>query len=82
VWHASIAVCNRASQSRAVVDWSPKQRDRALRLARKMLGGIGAGETFVKYGRHVVHVRRSLSPEEIGGMDPAWLAIPPVDMAG
>ncbi len=82
MWHASIAVCNNASQSRAVANWSAKQNGRALRLARQILGGVGAGETFVKYGHYVVHVRRSLSAEEIAGMDLAWLAIPAVDMAG
>ena len=51
-------------------------------LGRKLLEGVGVGETFEKVGDQAVHVRRSLSDEEIAGLDPAWLARPAIDRAG
>jgi hypothetical protein len=81
VWHASIGVFDGAPR-RPVAAWSPKQWARAIRLGQHLLRGRGTGEVYLKGGRWVVHVRRSLSPEEIAGLDPAWLAIPAVDIAG
>jgi hypothetical protein len=45
-------------------------KDRALRVGHKLISGRGAGQVFVKYGVAVVHVRRSLAPDEIAGLDP------------
>jgi hypothetical protein len=54
----------------------------AYAIGRKLLGGVGVEPIYEKQGEIAFHIRCSLSPEEISGLDPAWLAIPAVDMAG
>jgi hypothetical protein len=45
-----------------------------------MLEGVGQGKGILHLGKEenaaAVHLRRSLSDEEIGVLSPAWLAIP------
>jgi len=82
VWHASVAVLSEDGRPIPTGAWSPKRYARAVRVGHRLLEGRGAGETFVKLGQAVVHVRRSLSPEEIAGLDPAWVALPAIDIAG
>jgi hypothetical protein len=43
------------------------------------LDGVGAGESVEVLRPEVLHVRRSLSPEEIGTLSAEWLAIPARD---
>jgi len=80
VARASIAVLNSSGRPRFARHVLNKGL--VYGLGVKLLDGVGAGETFMKYGEVAFHVRRSLSDQEIAGLDPAWLAIPPVDMAG
>jgi hypothetical protein len=54
----------------------------AYALGETLLAGVGMEPTYMKIGDIAFHVRRSLSADEIAGLDPDWLAIPPVDMAG
>lgn len=56
-------------------------KKRPIWLARHLLEGVGTGEVFQKQDTLAFHIRRSLSPEEIAGLDPAWLAIPAIDTA-
>lgn len=51
-------------------------------LARSLIEGVGAGPLYEHRRSIAQHARRSLSASEIAGLDPAWLAIEPVDMAG
>lgn len=79
MWHASIAEMGNtaARPTRWVIN-----KKRPVWLAHHLLEGVGTGELYEKQDELAFHTRRSLSPEEIAGLDPAWLAIPPVDMAG
>ena len=80
MWHASIALLN---QSLRPVLWrSVTNKQFAYAIGRKLLDGVGTGETYMKAGERVFHIRRALSDEEIAGLDPAWLAIPAIDIAG
>lgn len=79
MWHVSIA----EHDGHGVIRMNQVRNKTALfTLGRKLLNGVGSGETFEKVGDTAIHVRRSLSDEEIAGLDPAWVAIPAVDRAG
>lgn len=79
VWHASQA---------AQTDYGPipiaeldRKERRILRaLGEKLLEGVGAGDWIHHEKQVAVHVRRRLSEAELRGLDPAWLAIPAIDM--
>lgn len=51
----------------------------ARRIAMGALEGVGAGESVVTLRPTCLHVRRSLSPAEIGSLSAEWLAIPARD---
>lgn len=51
-------------------------------LGYELLVGVGRSLTRVDAARQVVHVRRPLTDEEIAELDPAWLALPAIDLAG
>jgi len=67
--------------------WLPVNTDRwgggvlraARRAADEILAGVGTGETVELLRPVCLHVRRSLSDEEISTLSPAWLAIPARD---
>ncbi len=44
-----------------------------------MLDGVGAGESVEMLKPVCLHLRRSLSPEEISTLSAEWLAIPAQD---
>ena len=48
----------------------------------RLLGGVGTGETKRMRSEAVLHARRKLSDLELAQLDPAWCAIPAVDIAG
>lgn len=54
----------------------------AYALGESLLNGVGMEPTYTKIGDIAFHVRRPLTPEEIAGLSPEWLAIPAVDIAG
>ena len=80
MWHASVA----AVRSSGPVPWAllpPRARVRLREVAAALLRGVGTGpEIWQPKPSGVAHLRRSLSDAEIAGLDPAWVAIPPVDM--
>lgn len=43
------------------------------------LQGVGRGEPVSFLGKLALHLRRSLSDEEVGLLSPEWLAIPAQD---
>lgn len=51
----------------------------ARRLAREILYGVGTGESVEALRPTCLHLRRSLSPDEIGTLSAEWLAIPARD---
>jgi hypothetical protein len=51
----------------------------ARRRAMQILDGIGAGESVETLRPTCLHIRRSLSPEEMGALSAEWLAIPAQD---
>jgi len=50
------------------------------RLRTCHAGFVGTGRIFEDCKAVAMHARRRLSDAEIAGLDPAWLAIEPVDM--
>lgn len=81
MWHASIAVIGN-KQKRPVPARLVQNKKLPYALGRQLLEGVGMEPTYEKQGEWAFHIRRSLTAEEIAGLDPAWLAIPAVDMAG
>jgi hypothetical protein len=51
----------------------------ARRRAMQVLDGVGAGESIEAVHPTCMHIRRSLSPEEMGVLSAEWLAIPARD---
>lgn len=51
----------------------------ARRIAARVLDGVGSGETVEFVRPACLHVRRSLSPAEMGYLTAEWLAIPARD---
>ena len=80
MWHASIAILDAFGYSIDTYRWPSDYRVRAQRIATELLEGVGQEPTRIDDGHIVIHVRRSITDAEIAGMDPAWLAIPAVDM--
>lgn len=72
MWHASLSF-QRGGQLAAVDAWPSDLRRRLEREAKKLIAGVGAGPRRWEHGtpvrgRHVLHVRRSLSDAEIAGL--------------
>lgn len=81
MWHASVAVVAPGG----VLDTGelrPKEARRAKEIALELLAGVGTGEIRRDRAPVCFHARRRLSDRELAQLDPAWCAIPPVDMAG
>ncbi len=78
MWHVSIAEHDGHGVMRTA---AIRNKTALFTLGRKLLQGVGNGETFEKTGDLAIHVRRSLSDEEIAGLNPEWLAIPAIDRA-
>ena len=51
----------------------------ARRVAMGILSGVGAGESVEALRPARMHIRRSLSPEEMATLSAEWLAIPAQD---
>lgn len=80
MWHASIALANR-SRTRFIstVRWGEGIWRDAQRRLWRTLEGVGAGESIEQEIRGKLHLRRSLSTQEIATISAEWLAIPAVD---
>jgi hypothetical protein len=59
--------------------WGDGVYREARRLALGVLEGVGTGETVQTLRPGCLHLRRSLSSEEIGQLSAEWLAIPARD---
>lgn len=57
-----------------------RERRSGLALARRLVEGVGTGPLIEHVKLLALHVRRQVAPSELSGLDPAWLAIAPVDM--
>lgn len=81
VWHASLS----ARTDSEILPWD-RYRLKARAFARQhlfdLLWGVGEGDTRRDRSEHVLHARRKLNADELAMLDPAWLAIEPVDIAG
>ena len=61
------------------------RRQHAEQRLSQLLEGVGAAPDYWKTTNEqapTLHLRRSLSTEEIAGLDPAWVALPAIDLAG
>jgi hypothetical protein len=79
VWHGSVALI-RGGRPVPTARASERARRIGGELARYLLEDVGTGETIEEAKEVAFHARRSLSDPEIAQLDPAWLAIEPVDM--
>lgn len=79
MWHASIARLSRSRNPIHTGRWGDGTLRDARRTAMDILHGVGMGESVEMLRPTCLHVRRSLSPEEIATLSPAWLAIPARD---
>jgi hypothetical protein len=50
-----------------------------VELVRMALDSVGCPDGLLSYGRLAIHWRKKLTPEELVGLDTAWLAIPAID---
>lgn len=80
MWHASAAVLNGSGMPVPVALWKSSVRAVVREALAELLNGVGEEPSREDSPRTAMHLRRSLTPEEIAGLDPAWLAIPAVDM--
>ncbi len=78
MWHASIAKLG--SSAPVPTDrWGDGVRHSANRLLTEALSGVGKEPTVTTMRKIAVHMRRSLSDEEMGMLTCEWLAIPARD---
>lgn len=78
MWHVSIARLN-CSGVVPTERWGDGVLRHARRVALDTLHGVGTGESVETLRSACLHVRRSLSSDEIGQLSPEWLAIPARD---
>jgi hypothetical protein len=82
VWHASIALLSKKGSPIPVSEWGREQQRKAASKLRNLLAGVGAGEDHWGSLDVSCHLRRRLSDRELARIDPAWMAIPAVDLSG
>jgi hypothetical protein len=80
VWHASICLRARSGEPTRTEEVPRPSRRLAFALGRELLEGWGTGPTIEHVKGIAFHVRRRLSPAELEVLDPAWLAIAPIDL--
>ena len=80
MWHASVSFRRHNWVLVPTAEWTLRTMRRAEEIAERALRGVGAGASRWDTKKVALHFRRSLSDEEIAGLDPAWCAIPAVDM--
>lgn len=81
MWHVSLSL-PQAVRPLVTDRWTRQQRNEAARQARLLLVGVGGAVEESGLYPFAYHLRRGLTDEEIGGLDPAWCALPAVDGAG
>lgn len=83
MWHASIARLNRTGTT-LVSTWGDGTLRDAKRRALALLDGVGRGNPVyatTPKGK-ALHVRKSLSDEEMEMLTEEWLALPAIDEFG
>lgn len=63
----------------ATTRWGDGTLREARRIVTKILAGVGSGESVEALRPTCLHVRRSLSFEEMATLSAEWLAIPAQD---
>ena len=79
MWHVSIARLGRNSMLVSTDRWGDGVMRAARRVADESLTGVGTGESVELLRSACLHLRRSLSDDEIAILTPEWLAIPARD---
>ncbi|HSR79139.1 MAG TPA: hypothetical protein VLN57_21375 [Xanthobacteraceae bacterium] len=86
MWHASIALRGHGGMLSPFLHpferWRFKEREILKREVIALLSGVGVGVIRRDRGEDVLHARRRLSAAELAMLDPAWCALPAVDIAG
>jgi hypothetical protein len=80
VWHASTALIGRDGTPIDLTRVSIEQMRAMKRIALGMLDGVGGAPLVWTETRSTLHLRRPLTDAEIAGLDPAWVALPAIDM--
>lgn len=81
MWHASIARLN--STGVVYLDrWGDGMKREARRRLERALSGVGRGESVELVNPSCIHLRRSLTDEEMAMLSAEWLAIPARDEFG
>lgn len=81
MWHASVSVLGPTGVPVPRERLTPRTRARLREVAAGLLRGVGAGpDRWDARSNGVLHLRRALSAAELASLDPAWLAIPAVDI--
>ena len=80
MWHVSIARVNPSGKGLISTSrWGGGTLRYARRMAMRTLNGIGDGEAVEMLRPAALHLRRSLSLDEVGALSAEWLAIPARD---
>lgn len=80
MWHASVALRTELGDTVPTDQASAKDGRLAEALARRFVDHVGCGVVIGHTKFISWHARRRLSDTELRLLDPAWLAIEPVDM--
>lgn len=80
MWHASIALYGPDGRPVPTAAATRQQRRLGAALALRLLDGVGQQPTREEAKEVAFHARRSLTDAEMARLDPAWLAIEPVDI--
>ena len=81
MWHASLS----ARTDFEILRWDQwrlKARAYCRNQVTNLLWGVGEGNTRRERSAIVMHARRKLSADEMTMLDPEWVALPPIDIAG
>ncbi len=79
MWHVSIARLRGTWLPVSTEQWGGGVLRAARRVAQEILWGVGTGEAVELLRPTCLHVRRSLTDDEIATLSPEWLALPARD---
>ena len=83
MWHASVAIIGFIPPRVLPIHYQPARVLKPAKLvALDLIADVGEGETLRQRGPIALHARRKLSPAELATLDPAWCALPAIDIAG
>jgi len=61
---------------------SRSTRELLILVAKNLLSGVGETPSALEQMTVAIHYRRSLAPDELAILSPAWCAIPATSLAG